>query len=127
MLAMQTPCPFCALKPEIALGENELAFYFEDKYPVTPGHLLLVPKRHVATYFEATPEEKQALWELVERAKLYLEQHRQPDGYNIGINVGETAGQTVFHLHIHLIPRYSGDMADPRGGVRHVIPEKGKY
>jgi diadenosine tetraphosphate (Ap4A) HIT family hydrolase len=109
------------------LGDNDLALYFEDRFPVSPGHLLFVPRRHVATYFEATPEEQHALWELVEEGKLRLDATRRPNGYNIGINVGETAGQTVMHLHIHLIPRYHGDMADPRGCVRHVIPEKGKY
>ncbi len=124
---MPDPCPFCSPPRAELLGENALGFFFADRYPVSPGHLLIVPRRHVATYFEATPEEKQALMALLEEAREYLERHRAPDGYNIGINVGEAAGQTVFHLHIHLIPRYTGDMADPRGGVRHVIPEKGKY
>jgi diadenosine tetraphosphate (Ap4A) HIT family hydrolase len=124
---MSQACPFCHLPPESAIGGNAHAFYFEDKYPVTPGHLLIVPRRHVATYFEATPDEKQALWALLEEAQAHLSRTRSPDGFNIGVNVGETAGQTVMHLHMHLIPRYQGDMADPRGGVRHVIPEKGKY
>lgn len=120
-------CPFCALDAREVVGSNALALFFEDKYPVTPGHLLVIPKRHVATYFDATAEEKRAMWDLLEEAKAYLDQHRTPEGYNVGINVGATAGQTVMHLHVHLIPRYAGDMADPRGGVRHVIPEKGKY
>ena len=124
---MTQPCPFCTLPEDAVIGGNELGVFFEDRYPVTPGHLLIVPRRHVATYFEATEEEKRALWALLEEAQAHLARTRQPDGFNIGVNVGETAGQTVFHLHMHLIPRYKGDMADPRGGVRHVIPEKGKY
>ena len=124
---MTHACPFCTLPEAAILGGNDLAFYFEDRYPVTPGHLLIVPRRHVATYFEATPDEQRALWSLLEEARGRLGASRSPDGYNIGINVGEAAGQTVFHLHMHLIPRYKGDKADPRGGVRHVIPEKGKY
>lgn len=124
---MTKSCPFCQLPPADIIGENALGRFFADRYPVSPGHLLIVPRRHVATYFEATQEEQQALWDLVKEAQAWLQHHRAPDGYNIGINVGETAGQTVFHLHIHLIPRYQGDMEDPRGGVRHVIPEKAKY
>jgi diadenosine tetraphosphate (Ap4A) HIT family hydrolase len=92
-----------------------------------PGHLLIIPGRHVASVFEATSIEIPDLWNLVCRAKEYLDQKYSPDGYNIGINDGESAGQTVMHLHIHLIPRYRDDMDDPRGGVRGVIPEKQKY
>lgn len=124
---MSTSCPFCELPQDAILSENELAFFFEDRYPVTPGHLLIVPRRHVETYFDASEEEKQALWQLLEQARARLDETHSPNGYNIGINVGATAGQTVMHLHMHLIPRYQGDMDDPRGGVRHVIPEKGKY
>ena len=124
---MPKQCPFCSLDPQLVLGGNDLAFFFEDKFPVTPGHVLLVPRRHVPSYFEATEEEKAALWNLLDVAREHLDSTYAPHGYNIGVNVGETAGQTVMHLHIHLIPRYSGDMPDPRGGVRHVIPEKGKY
>ena len=124
---MLSTCPFCTLPDATILGANDLAIFFEDRFPVTPGHTLIIPRRHVAHYFEATPEEKQALWELVEVAKSRLDQSLAPGGYNIGINVGAVAGQTVMHLHVHVIPRYQGDMEDPRGGVRHVIPEKGKY
>ena len=87
----------------------------------------MIPFRHVSNYFDATAEEKQALWALVEEAKLYLDRQHAPDGYNIGINVGVEAGQTVMHVHLHLIPRYRGDVADPRGGVRGVIREKQNY
>jgi len=98
-----------------------------DLFPVTPGHLLIIPNRHIANYFEASAREKRELWDLLEEAKKLLESKDSPDGYNIGINVGEAAGQTVFHLHIHLIPRRKGDVENPRGGIRHVIPGKGCY
>lgn len=124
---MLISCPFCSLPEDAILGSNGLAAIVEDKFPVAPGHALIIPRRHVAHYFEATQEEKLALWELVDVAKSRLDESRAPDGYNIGINIGPVAGQTVMHLHIHVIPRYQGDMDDPRGGVRHVIPEKGKY
>ena len=124
---MSAPCSFCALEPRQILGENALAVFIEDRFPVAPGHTLVIPKRHVVTYLEATAEEKAALWSLADEAQRRLAETRKPDGYNLGINVGEAAGQTVMHLHLHVIPRYAGDMADPRGGVRHVIPEKGKY
>ena len=120
-------CPFCELPPTADLPRNERAYTRYDKYPVTPGHLLVIPFRHVSNYFDATAEEKQALWALVEEAKLYLDRQHAPAGYNIGINVGVEAGQTVMHLHVHLIPRYRGDVADPRGGVRGVIPAKQNY
>jgi len=109
------------------IASNALAFVIWDGFPVSPGHMLIVPKRLVATWFEATVEEQHALMALVGVMKEQLDQERSPDGYNIGINVGEAGGQTVFHLHVHLIPRYLGDMEDPRGGVRHVIPSKGNY
>ena len=98
-----------------------------DGFPVSPGHALLIPKRHVATWFDATGEEQQALLAGVEAARAEIERDHQPDGYNIGINMGAAAGQTVPHLHVHLIPRYAGDVADPRGGVRYVIPLKANY
>jgi superfamily II DNA or RNA helicase/diadenosine tetraphosphate (Ap4A) HIT family hydrolase len=98
-----------------------------DGFPVSPGHLLIVPRRHVATWFEASEEEQQEIWQAMEKGKEAICQRYQPDGFNIGINVGEAAGQTVPHLHLHIIPRYVGDVADPRGGVRHVIPHKANY
>jgi diadenosine tetraphosphate (Ap4A) HIT family hydrolase len=99
----------------------------EDLYPVSPGHLLIIPNRHVANWFELTDEEQRAVMELVNRARIRLDKTLQPDGYNIGINCGEAAGQTVMHVHCHLIPRYEGDREDPRGGVRWVIPELAPY
>jgi diadenosine tetraphosphate (Ap4A) HIT family hydrolase len=120
-------CPFCSTAPSEILLENSLAYAKWDKFPVSMGHLLIISKRHVGDYFEATVGEKAKLWELVDQCKELLDKEKHPDGYNIGINVGETAGQTIPHLHIHLIPRYKGDMENPRGGVRHVIPSKGNY
>ena len=119
--------PFLQIPHSYWVTSNELAFAIFDKYPVNEGHILVTPKRLVATWFEASREEQQAIMELVEEAKQILDERYGPDGYNIGINVGEAAGQTVMHLHVHLIPRFVGDMDDPRGGVRHVIPWKGNY
>jgi diadenosine tetraphosphate (Ap4A) HIT family hydrolase len=98
-----------------------------DQYPVNPGHCLVIPHRHVAAYFDATADEKAAMWELVELIKPQLDEAFSPDGYNIGVNVGTAAGQSVPHIHIHVIPRYRGDMENPKGGVRGVIPDKQKY
>ena len=94
---------------------------------MSSGHALLITHRHMPTWFDAKPEERTALLKAMDRAKEIIEKHHRPDGYNIGINCGPAAGQTIFHLHVHLIPRYSGDVADPRGGVRHVIPDKANY
>jgi diadenosine tetraphosphate (Ap4A) HIT family hydrolase len=124
---MTKPCPFCTLPPERIIDSNDLALVIRDGYPVSPGHTLVIPKRHIGSWFEVTQAEQQALLDLLAKAKAVLETEFKPDGYNIGINDGPTAGQTVPHLHIHLIPRYKGDLADPRGGVRWIIPEKAKY
>ena len=107
---------------------NEHGCVIRDAYPVTPGHTLVIPNRHVGSFFELCPEERIALFVLLDQAKDDLEAAGdKPDGYNIGINDGPAAGQTVPHLHIHLIPRRRGDRSDPRGGVRWVIPEKAAY
>src|SRR5512147_786006 len=118
-------CPFCEANE--AVLSNALALARFDRYPVNPGHLLVHTRRHVATYFEATRAERTALFELVDAAKTLLDERFRPAGYNIGINVGAAAGQTIAHLHVHLIPRYPGDVDDPRGGVRGVIPARQKY
>jgi len=119
-------CPFCSKNLKIE-KENKLAFAIYDKYPVNEGHLLIIPKRHVSNYFDTTNEERVSMNKLLDECKEMLDQTFSPDGFNIGINCGETAGQTIFHVHMHLIPRYKGDMEDPRGGVRGVIPEKQHY
>ncbi len=106
---------------------NALAYVRFDKNPVNPGHCLIIPFRHVSDFFEATPEERQAMLNLADEAKAMLELKFSPDGYNLGLNVGAVAGQTVPHVHLHLIPRYAGDVEQPRGGVRGVIPSKQNY
>ncbi|HOB44012.1 MAG TPA: HIT family protein [Bacillota bacterium] len=120
-------CPFCNPSLEEIVLANDLCYARYDKFPVNPGHLLLIPFRHVAGFFEATDEEQAALLTLVREAKRLLDERFHPDGYNIGVNVGTAAGQSVMHLHVHVIPRYAGDMEDPRGGVRGVIPEMRGY
>ncbi len=124
---MSESCIFCTTGREEVVLENRLAYARYDKNPVSPGHLLIVPKRHFRSMFEATEPELSALWDLIRKARSYLDDEYTPDGYNIGINDGATAGQTIMHLHIHLIPRYAGDTNDPRGGVRGVIRGKQQY
>lgn len=156
------PCPFCDPAGRELVAENELAVAFRDAYPVNPGHTLIVPRRHVATWFDATREEQLAILELADRVKAQLDAEgvrssgtggqglgigepttapampapsprppipgpRVPDGYNLGLNCGPAAGQTVMHLHMHVIPRYRGDHPSPKGGVRWIFPKKAKY
>jgi diadenosine tetraphosphate (Ap4A) HIT family hydrolase len=109
------------------LAESRLSKAFFDAFPVSKGHALIVPKRHVVTIWEATEEEHADAFVLVRRVKDLLQERFSPDGFNIGVNSGEAAGQSVWHAHIHLIPRYSGDAAKPKGGVRNVVPGKGDY
>ena len=107
--------------------ENENAFAIYDGFPGSKGHVLVIPKRVVAEIFDLNDEEYSSCFNLVKDVKKILEEEFKPDGFNIGINNGEKAGQTIFHAHIHVIPRYSGDVDNPRGGIRHVIPGKGDY
>lgn len=120
-------CPFCHIPPARIVAANELAFALEDAYPVNAGHLLVCPRRHVASFFDLTDDEAKAIFELLDTMKRRCDAELQPDGYNIGVNIGDAAGQTIQHVHVHLIPRYDGDMDDPTGGVRHVIPSRGNY
>ncbi len=140
-------CPFCQIPPERIIAQNEYAFAIRDSFPVSPDHTLVIPRRHVGSFFETTQEEKLALLDLLDPVKSQISPSPSlpkrgdnafpplqkggeggfPAAYNIGINDGPAAGQTVPHLHIHLIPRYEGDVPDPRGGVRWVIPEKARY
>ncbi len=122
-------CPFCALATRQLLHHSPLVAAFADAHPVTPGHTLVAPRRHAETYFELTPDEQAALWSAVAAVKAHLDATLipAPDGYNVGFNVHEAAGQTVPHAHVHVIPRYRGDVPNPRGGVRWVIPHKADY
>ena len=121
------PCPFCTLPPERIIDENEHAVWIYDGFPLSPGHSLIIPKRHVGSFFEITTAEKIAILNLLDLAKNVVSTEHLPNAYNIGVNDGPAAGQTVPHLHVHLIPRYINDVKDPRGGVRWVIPEKAVY
>jgi len=119
-------CPFCQIDHEI-IAENALAYAVFDGYPVSDGHALVIPRHHVPTIFELDDAEYAACFELVRELRGELEHRCNTSAFNVGINCGEVAGQTVNHAHIHLIPRYPGDVEDPRGGVRHIIPGKGFY
>ncbi len=121
------PCPFCTLPPERIRGENAHGVWIRDAYPISKGHSLIIPRRHVGSFFDISKVERDALLELLDLAKSETDAEFTPDGYNIGINDGPAAGQTVPHLHIHLISRFKGDMPDPRGGVRWIIPAKADY
>lgn len=123
----RTSCPFCELPPSRIVAGDDLAVVVRDGFPVSPGHTLIIPRRHIGSFFDTSDAERAALLRLLAEARLVLDAEFHPAGYNIGINDGPAAGQTVAHLHIHLIPRYVGDIADPRGGVRWVLPERAKY
>ncbi len=120
-------CPFCNLPVERKVDENDFAHWIYDGFPVSSGHSLIIPKRHAGSFFDLAHEERMAMLSLLDKAKMMVSQTHRPDGFNIGINDGAAAGQTVPHVHMHLIPRYAGDVADPRGGVRWVIPHKADY
>jgi ATP adenylyltransferase len=123
---MQTECLFCSLPPERVIAQNELAFAIRDGFPVTALHTLVIPKRHVEDYFGLTSEELLACDSLLRSLKSDIARtDPMVVAFNIGMNAGRAAGQTIFHCHIHLIPRREGDVENPRGGVRHVIPGKG--
>jgi len=121
-------CPFCKLDNDRILIDNDHALAFRDGFPVTEHHTLVIPKRHVTDYFQLNEEEHTAIQSLLTiiRGKI-LETDLRVEGFNIGWNCGEPAGQTIFHAHVHLIPRRHGDVENPRGGVRHLIPGKGSY
>lgn len=120
-------CPFCEASDESCFYSAAAVRALWDKFPVSPGHALVVLRRHVTSFFDATADERSALIGAVEYARAEIEKHHAPDGYNIGVNINAAAGQTIEHLHLHVIPRYTGDVPDPRGGVRSVIPAKRNY
>lgn len=119
------PCLFCI--PRGVTRRNALAYCARDTYPVSPGHSLVMPFRHCANFFDLAPEEISACMELVALERIALDEEFNPDGYNVGVNVSKAGGQSIFHVHIHLIPRYTGDSPHPQGGVRQVIPKKADY
>lgn len=121
-------CPFCRLTKSVEMiCETASCMAFYDGYPVSRGHALIVPKRHTASYFDLTNHEREAMNVMLQYVKRKIDERFHPDGYNVGINVGAAAGQSVFHAHLHLIPRYVGDVPNPKGGVRGVIPSKQSY
>jgi len=120
-------CPFCHPEPQRVLDGNELAIAIADAFPVSQGHTLIISRRHVADFFDLSGAEVTAVMELLFRMQRRLAAELVPDGFNVGVNVGPAAGQTVMHVHLHLIPRFLGDVREPRGGVRNVIPGKGRY
>lgn len=125
---MDDNCPFCKVESERELiASTPLSIAFFDGFPVSPGHTLIIPRRHVASFFDLTKDEQKDMLTLADNVKSILDDKYHPDGYNVGVNVGEAAGQSVLHVHLHLIPRYKGDVSNPRGGVRGVIPSKQNY
>jgi len=128
MPTQENQCLFCTIQPERIVASNEFAYAIKDGFPVTHLHTLIIPKRHVAEYFDLNPKELLACDELLRlMRKSALSADGSVQGFNVGINAGAVAGQTIFHCHIHLIPRREGDTPNPRGGVRHVIAGKGSY
>ncbi len=121
-------CPFCTRLAEgqVTIGED-LAAAFPDGFPVSTGHSLVVPRRHVSDFFQLTVEERASVWSVVAAMKARLDREHSPAGYNVGVNVGAAGGQTVWHAHVHLIPRYQGDVEDPKGGVRWVVRARAPY
>ena len=126
-LAEPKHCPFCPVKDREILAAHPLAVAITDSVPLTRGHSLVVPRRHVASLFDLTPDERLAILDVLDQTKAVLDARHAPDAYNIGINDGEAAGQTVMHLHVHVIPRYKGDADDPRGGIRRIFRRKADY
>jgi len=122
-----TECPFCQLAEDRIWLQTDSAIALLDNYPVSPGHTLVVPGDHVGALMDLPENEQNEIWSLVARVRKLLLEKFKPDGFNIGINEGKAAGQTVAHAHIHIIPRFNGDVPDPRGGIRWVVPARAKY
>ena len=122
-----SPCPFCSIARDRILLDSAAAIAVPDAYPVSEGHTLVLPRRHLASIYDLAEAEQSELWSLVRIVRDRLAAEHNPDGFNIGLNDGLAAGQTVAHAHIHVIPRRHGDVADPRGGVRWVLPHKAAY
>jgi len=124
---MPSDCPFCALPDDACVVTNSSMRALRDVYPVTPGHTLIVPRRHAASFADLSDQEKSDLMTLLDEVRSQLEEEFSPDGFNVGFNDGPAAGQTVMHFHMHVIPRKAGDQADPRGGIRLIFPDKAVY
>lgn len=125
---LKSPCIFCQPESEREIiVESATAYAIYDKFPVNKGHALIIPKKHVENYFDLTFKEQSACFFMLNKVKEIITEEFKPKGFNVGINIGKAAGQTIFHVHIHLIPRYIGDVDEPRGGVRGLIPNKQKY
>ena len=120
------PCPFCD-DTLATVAENELAIAFRDAFPVSPGHTLIIPRRHEPDFTRLSTEEQSAVMELATQVVAALRQEFSPGGFNIGVNVAAAGGQTIAHAHLHVIPRYDNDVADPRGGIRWVLPDSAPY
>lgn len=122
-------CVFCQnfMPNKKPLLQNKLAIAYLDEFPVSKGHILIISKRHASTFFDLTKEEQISLITLLNECKEYIDKKYNPDGYNVGLNCGEFAGQSVMHVHMHMIPRYKGDVSNPRGGIRGIIPNKKNY
>ena len=125
--AFPAACPFCEIASEKIWLGNEHALALPDVYPLSPGHTLVIPRLHVVGLFELSAEAQRSVWELVATVRARLLEKFHPDGFNIGLNDGQAAGQTLPHAHVHVIPRYQGDVPDPRGGVRWIIPKRAAY
>lgn len=123
----RSTCPFCDVSADRIVASNEHALAVHDNYPLAEGHVLVVPRKHVASIFDTEVRVRAAIWGLVDRVRDDLRNKYRVEAFNIGINDGEAAGQTVMHGHVHIVPRVKGDVDDPRGGVRWVIPEKARY
>jgi diadenosine tetraphosphate (Ap4A) HIT family hydrolase len=123
----ENQCPFCDLEAPSIMLESDSAVALRDAFPVAEGHTLVIPKRHVASLFDLPEEDQAAVWKLVAFVRERLIDQLKPDGFNIGVNDGAVAGQTVMHAHVHVIPRHTGDVPDPRGGIRWIIPHKAPY
>jgi diadenosine tetraphosphate (Ap4A) HIT family hydrolase len=119
-------CPFCRVDQARVIHETEHTLALWDAFPVSPGHALIIPRRHIPSWTDASPDERRELTDAIAVVRALIDERHRPAGYNIGFNDGPAAGQTVMHLHIHVIPRYPGDVPDPRGGVRWVLPEKAR-
>ena len=124
---MDPECPFCTLPDERIWLETDRAVAVPDNYPATDGHCLVLPRRHVASLWDLSPDEQLEVWQLVADVRADLEDRYAPDGFTIGVNDGLAAGQTIPHAHVHVIPRHLGDVADPTGGLRGILPHKARY